>query len=302
MDTNKIITLLPEMAVLVVVIEEGSFSKAAEKLGVAPSSVSRSIARLEEALQQKLIERTTRKLRLSSNGEPVYNLCVDMLNSAKLASDAAFSDQDELAGEIRVAAPRAFSSQVLSPLILDFLQLHPKVSVHMVVEDHYIDPVGNEVDLVIHISDRPVEGLVARVLGRNQLVLCASPDYLATNGTPDTPAALAGHNCIRLGESSSDRKWSFHQGESVETVGVHGSLAVNHTKIRKDAVLRGMGISIFPNFSICKEVEAGRVVPLLQEWQLQGNYQGQILAQYPQSRFIPAQLKALVSHLQSHLS
>lgn len=204
MNTNKLIALLPEMAVFVVVMEEGSFSKAADKLGVAPSSVSRSIAKLEEALQNKLLQRTTRQMRLTSRGEEIHSLCIDMLKSARLVTDAAFSSQGEISGEIRVAAPRALANQVLSPIVLDFLQNYPKVSVHFIVEDHFIDPVGHEVDLVIHITKKPIEGLVSKILGTNRLVLCASADYLKRMGTPQDPSELSLHQCIRLGESSSD--------------------------------------------------------------------------------------------------
>ncbi|MEX3070507.1 LysR family transcriptional regulator [Vibrio alginolyticus] len=302
MDTNKLITLLPEMAVFVVVIEEGSFTKAAERLGVAPSSVSRSIAKLEGALSQKLLERTTRNMRLSIAGEEIHGLCVDMLKSARLATDAAFSSQNEVAGEVRIAAPRAFANQVLSPLILDFLQEYPKVSVHFVVEDHFIDPVGHEVDLVIHLTNKPVEGLVSKVLGTNRLCICATSDYLETFGYPNHPGEMSAHQCIRLGESPSDRKWTFKQKGDVHSVNIDGRLAVNHTEIRKDAVLRGMGISIFPEFTIVDLIKSGAVVELLPDWEVEGSYQGKIVAQYPQSRFIPRQLKVLVDYLHSRLS
>ncbi len=301
-DTNKLITLLPEMAVFVVVIEEGSFSKAAERLGVAPSSVSRSIAKLEDALSQKLLERTTRNMRLSIAGEEIHGLCVDMLKSARLATDAAFSSQNEVAGEVRLAAPRAFANQVLSPLILDFLQEYPKVSVHFVVEDHFIDPVGHEVDLVIHITDKPVESLVSKMLGTNRLRICATSDYLETFGYPNHPRELSAHQCIRLGESPSDRKWVFKKKGDVHSVNIDGRFAVNHTEIRKDAVLRGMGISIFPEFTIVDLIKSGAVVELLPDWEVEGSYRGKIVAQYPQSRFIPRQLKVLVDYLHSRLS
>ncbi|CAM2846478.1 LysR family transcriptional regulator [Vibrio mytili] len=302
MDTNKLIALLPEMAVFVVVIEEGSFSKAAERLGVAPSSVSRSISKLETGLCQKLLERTTRNMRLTSAGEEIHGLCVDMLKSARLASDAAFSSQNEIAGEVRIAAPRAYANQVLSPLILDFLDAYPKVSVHMIVEDHFIDPIGHEVDMVIHITDRPVEGLVAKVLGINKLSVCASRAYLKKYGYPSSPADLSTHQCIRLGETSLDRKWSFGKRGQIHHVNIDGRFAVNHTEIRKQAVLRGGGISIFPEFSVAELIASGDFVELFSDWEVQGNYTGHIVAQYPQSRFIPSQLKVLVDYLQNKLT
>ncbi|WED29705.1 LysR family transcriptional regulator [Vibrio sp. DW001] len=301
MDMNKLMVLLPEMAIFVVVIEEGSFSRAAIKLGVAPSSVSRSVARLENALQQKLIERTTRSLRLSTIGEEVFCLCIDMLNSAKSAVNAAYSESDTISGLVRVSAPKALARQVLSPIILDFLQTHPNVSIQIQSEDHFIDPIGNEVDVVIHITDKPVEGLVAKLLGNSRLVLCASPAYIDTHGVPHSPSDLVTHNCIRLGESAADRKWSFNLERNIETVNIDGNFAANHTEIRKDAVLRGLGISVFPEFTINELIQSGEVVEVLPDWTLNGRYQGQIVAQYLQSKYVPAQLKLFVEYLHEQM-
>ncbi|MGO1190507.1 LysR family transcriptional regulator, partial [Vibrio casei] len=125
MDTNRIMHLMPEMATFVTIIEEGSFSKAAIKLGVMPSSVSRSISKLETQLQQKLIERTTRQLRLTSVGEDVFQLCLDMLNSAKQAVNAAQSNQNNVSGDLSIAAPKALSRQILMPIILAFIKQYP---------------------------------------------------------------------------------------------------------------------------------------------------------------------------------
>jgi len=300
-DMNKLLVLLPEMATFVVVIEQGSFSRAAIKLGVAPSSVSRSVARLENALQQKLIERTTRSLRLSTIGEEVFCLCIDMVNSAKSAVNAAYSESDTISGLVRVSAPKALARKVLSPIILDFLQVYPNVSIQIQSEDHFIDPIGNEVDVVIHITDKPVEGLVAKLLGNSRLVLCVSPAYIDTQGAPHSPSDLVTHNCIRLGESAADRKWSFNRGHNIETVNIDGNFAANHTEIRKDAVLRGLGISVFPEFTINELIQSGAVVEVLPDWTLNGRYQGQIVAQYLQSKYVPAQLKLFVDYLHEQM-
>ncbi len=297
MDTNKLMTLMPEMAVFVTVIEEGSFARTATRLGVAPSSVSRSISRLENALENKLIARTTRKLNLTPIGEEVFELCRDMLQSAKQAVDAAQTVEGEVSGVIRFAAPKALSRQVLMPLVLDFVDTYPKVSVHFKVLDHYIDPVSDEVDVVIHITNHPVEGLVAKKLGESRLVVCASPGYLHKNGTPVDPVELSNHNCICLGENPADRKWTFTQDTEEKTVAISGSLTVNHSEIRRDAVLRGMGISIFPEFAIKDYLASGRVIEVLHDWYLNERYQGEIIAQYPYSKFVPNQIKVFLAFL-----
>ncbi|EJN6828726.1 LysR family transcriptional regulator [Vibrio cidicii] len=301
MDTNRLIPLLSELAVFTCVVEAGGFSAAAQKLGVAPSSISRSVTRLENALQEKLLERTTRQMRLTASGQQVYLLSSDMMSAAKLAVSAAHSEKEQVSGMLRVAAPKALSRQVLAPLLLDFIEDYPQVLLQLKVADHYIDPIGDEVDVIIQITDKPTEGLVARSLGRCRLVLCASETYLSHQGTPNHPDDLAAHNCLCLGENPRDRVWDFTLGSRKISVNVKGSFAVNHSEIRREAVLRGFGISVFPEFAIRPYIESGALTELLSDWHLGGNYQGQILAQYAQSKYIPNQIKALVDYLQQRM-
>ena len=302
MDTNKLIPLLSEMAIFVNVVESGSFSRTAQKLGVSPSSVSRSVTRLENALQEKLLERTTRKMRLSSTGQEVYALCSDMMNSAKLAVSAAQVDKSEVSGALRVAAPKALSRQVLMPMVLDFIELYPHVALQLKVADHYIDPIGDEVDVIIHITDKPTEGLIAKPLANCRLVMCASPEYLEQHGTPIHPEDIASHNCLCLGENPRDRVWDFTNNLKKVSINVKGSFTVNHSEIRREAVIRHTGISVFPEFAIQSYIESGQVIEILPDWHVGGNYQGNIVAQYAQSKFIPGQIKTFVEYLQQRFS
>lgn len=302
MDTNKLIPLLAEMAVFVTVVEEGSFANAAVKLGVAPSSVSRSLRRLETALKEQLLERTTRQMRLTATGQEVFHLCQTMLGQAKLAVSAAHANKEAIAGPLRVAVPKALAKQVLMSPILTFAKQYPNVNLTLKVEDRYLDPIHDDVDVVIHITPNPVEGLVAVTLAPCQLVLCASPVYLAKHGTPAHPNDLRHHQCLCLGESPKDRIWRMTQGTQTVAAPVSGHLAVNHSEIRRQAVLEGLGISLFPEFVVRNECQQGVLQPILSEWQLAGSYQGQIVAQYPQSPFIPSQVKAFVAHLKSALT
>lgn len=301
MDTNRLIPLLSEMAVFASVVEAGGFSAAAQKLGVAPSSISRSVTRLENALQEKLLERTTRQMRLTASGQQVYLLCSDMMSAAKLAVSAAQSEKDQVSGMLRIAAPKALSRQVLTPVLLNFIEDYPKVSLQLKVADHYIDPIGDEVDVIIHITEQPVQGLVARSLGQCRLLLCASPEYLQRHGTVTAPQELSERNCLCLGENPRDRVWDSYQAEQKVSVNVRGSLTVNHSEIRREAVLRGFGISLFPEFVVREDLASGQLVPVLADWQLSGRYQGTIWAQYAQSKYIPNQIKALVDYLQQRM-
>lgn len=302
MDTNKLIPLLSEMAIFVNVVDSGSFSTTARKLGVSPSSVSRSITRLEHALEEKLLERTTRQMRLSATGQEVYSLCNDMLNSAKMAVSAAQADKSEISGILRVAAPKALSRQVLMPMVLDFIDAYPDVTLQLKVTDQYIDPISDEVDVIIHITDKPYQGLIAKLLADCRLVLCASPSYLKQNGHATHPNDLSQYNCLCLGETPKDRTWDFTSSDKKLSINVKGSFAVNHSEIRREAVLRGVGISLFPEFVVKNELDSGELIALLSDWHIGGNYQGQIMAQYAQSKFIPRQIKTFVAYLQQRFN
>lgn len=302
MNINKLIPLLSEMAIFAKVVDCGSFSKAATTLGVAPSSVSRSVTRLEDALQEKLLERNTRQMRLSSSGQKVYDLCSDMLTAANMAVNAAHSAKTEISGSLCIAAPKALSRQVLMPMVLDFVEAHPAVAVHFKVDDRYIDPVADGTDIVIQITNNPIEGLISKKLGHCRLILCASPAYLNQHSIPSHPDDIIEHNCLRMGEFPRDSVWEFTNQDDKIAVNVQSTFAVNHSEIRREAVLRGIGISIFPEFVIAPYLKSKEVVEVLPDWQVGGNYQGNIVAQYTQSKYIPNQITAFVEYVREQFS
>lgn len=297
MNINKLIPLLSEMAIFAKVADCGSFSKAASLLGVAPSSVSRSITRLEDALQEKLLERNTRQMRLSTSGQEVYKLCSEMLVTANMAVSAAHAAKNEISGSLCIAAPKALSRQVLMPMVLDFAQEHPEVALHFKVDDRYLDPVADDTDIVIKITDTPIEGLISKQLGKCRLVMCASSEYLDKNSTPLHPNDVALHNCLRMGESPRDNNWEFTRNQEKVTLNVQSNFAVNHSEIRREAVLRGMGISIFPEFAIAQHLKSEEVIEVLPDWTVSGNYQGDIIAQYTRSKYIPSQITAFTRYI-----
>ncbi|WP_428241262.1 LysR family transcriptional regulator [Gynuella sp.] len=302
MNTNQLINLLPDMAILVTVVEAGSFSAASTRLNLSPSAVSRSVSKLEAALQVRLLERTTRRLNLSTAGREVFQQCQSMLASARVAASAAQAKNGEVVGLLRVAAPKAFARRVLTPLVLEFIRRHPKVSVHFKVVDHFIDPISDEVDVIFSITDAPVPGLVARPLINSRLLLCASPEYLARNGTPTTPQQLKTHQCIRIGEEADDLTWEFFQGDQKVAVIVDGPIAVNHSEIRRESALQGLGIAVFPEFTVTDYLLAGTLIRVLPDWQLGGRYQGVVMMQYARSKYVPNQQRVFVDFVQQHFA
>jgi len=301
-NTNKIIPLLADMAIFVTVVEQGNFSKAAKKLGVTPSAVSRQISRLEDALGIKLLQRTTRQLALTESGEITFTYCKQMVEAAEEAVSASTSATSTVSGLIRVAAPKSLANQVLRPIFVEFMKHYPDIQLHLKVTDLVLDPIHDAIDFLIHINDRPIESLVKIKLGKVGQVLCASPDYLQINPTPLHPDDLKKHACICLGENATDNRWQFINNNQQATVQVSGSYLVNHSEMRRDAIEQGFGIGSLPDYIAKQAIESGRLITLLPDWQLQGNYHGDICLQFVQTKYMPNKNRVFIDFIKQKLS
>jgi DNA-binding transcriptional LysR family regulator len=301
MSTNQAQHLLNEMAVFVRVVETGSFSEAARQMAVTPSAASRAVARLEKALGQRLLQRSTRKLRLGEGGQEVFEHCREMLDAAQAALEAAGQGGEEPRGQLRISVPKAIGHALVHPHMPDFLARYPQVDVLLRLEDRYMDLYDEQIDLAIRITDQPPPGLMGRRLLRIDHLLCATPEYLARHGAPAQPQDLKTHNCIYLGEEPGDSRWKFRRGEQTATVQVRGRYAANHTGVRLDAVLRHLGIGSLPRFTAQEALAQGRIVPVLADWTFVTNYSGDAWALYPRTRHVAPKLKALLDFLGERL-
>ncbi len=299
MATNKINAVLTDMAVFVRVVESGSFSLAARTLGMTPSAVSRQVARLERTLSSKLLERNTRNLRLTEFGALAFDRSQSMLASANEILELAEITSLTPTGVLRVSAPKAFGKQVIHPLVPSFLERYPEVDIHLVVSEGRQDPILDRLDLIVTITDNPIEGLVARRLKKVKQVLCASPHYLSQHGDPRAPAELANHQC--LGESPGEATWHFLKDKQDETVRVRGRYGVNHTEVRLDCAINGMGIACLPDFTASDSLARGDVVQVLPEWSFLCDYQGWAYVQFAASKYLPPKTRAFIDHLIAEL-
>jgi len=297
MSTNLSYALLAEMAVFVQVVESGSFSAAARKLGTSPSAVSRSVAKLEQALALQLLHRTTRKLRLSESGEEAFAHCRTRLAAADAVMAIGGRGAVEPEGLVSVSVPKAVGRFVLHPHMPEFLRRYPKVDVRLRLEDRYMDLIDDRVDLALRITDRPSPGLIGRQLMRIDHLLCATPHYLAQHGTPQHPHDLAAHSCIYLGETPSDAQWKFRRSGKTVTVNVRGRYAANHTGVRLDAVKRHIGIGSLPYFTARQALDAGEIVQVLPEWDFLSSYHGGLWLLYAPNQYLPPKLRVVIDYL-----
>ncbi|HEY0294390.1 MAG TPA: LysR family transcriptional regulator [Bordetella sp.] len=302
MHPDTLSALLPDLATFARVVDAGNFSEAARQLGSTPSTISRQIKRLETALGTRLLERSTRSVRVTESGEQVYRRCRDMLEAATSAIDAASRLAAQTRGLVRFSAPISYAHYVIHPLMPAFLRAHEAVDVQLIFTDRELDPLQDDVDLVIRLTRHPPPGLAARPLGEVRWILCASPGYLQARGAPRQPADLAAHDCIYLGETPQDRHWTLHRGNTVQTVDVRGRYQANHADARLDAALRHLGIASLPEFLAAEALRSGALARVLPDWDFEpAAYTGPVWLLYPPNRFLPPKVRALIDHLAAHL-
>lgn len=303
MSINQYLTLAPQVMVFVRVVQAGSFSAAAEKMGTTPSSVSRQVASLEKTLQLTLLERTTRRQRLTPAGAEVYEYGMQMLNASQSVTEISERYTAIPQGRVRIAAPREFGFKMLAPHIATFLRAYPQVDVQLCLTDHVVDLIDDEFDLIVRITDTPPEGLAARPLMRVGHVLCASQSYLQQRGEPQHPFDLAHHDCLYLGEHPGDNNWSMKHRETGEVVevSVHGRYAVNNCQARLEGMCHDLGIGCLPYITAYQALANESVVEVLPEWEYTTSYYGMAWILYYPNRYLPSRCRVLIDYLAAQL-
>lgn len=301
MKNTKLIALLPDLASFILIVDEGSFTAAAKQLNVTPSALSKLVTRLESSLSVKLFERTTRKLIITRAGQQVYDQAMVMLNAAKQAVELSTSAHEEMSGALTVAAPEAFLNSVLQPHVVPFLRKYPDIQLKLRVADGEIDLIRDGIDVAFKLTDKPDENLVLKEVSKTNLVLCASPDYIAQRSMPEHPTELEQHDCLYLAENDRDHIWDFFKDDEYHSVSVSGRYAVNHSQMRLTGVKNALGIGIFHDFVIADAIAQKQVVPVLSDWTIKSNYHGAIAMQYPQTKYMPARLRGFIDYITEQL-
>jgi DNA-binding transcriptional LysR family regulator len=285
---------LAGMGVFARVVEARSFSAAARALGLSKSAVSKEIARLEDHLGVRLLNRTTRRLALTEAGALFYERCARVLREAAEAERAVQDLGTEPRGLLRLNAPMSFGHLHLAPAVADFLARHPAVRIEMTLEDRVIDVVGEGFDIVVRIADLPPSSLVARRIAINRRVVCAAPAYLAVHGTPELPQDLARHNCLNYTYLASGDVWRFRGTGGPVAVRVSGSFSANNGDVLRQAAVAGLGIILMPTFLIGPELQSGALLPILNDYRESDT---SIYALYPPTRHVSPKVRAFIDFL-----
>jgi DNA-binding transcriptional LysR family regulator len=283
-----------EMQMFVRIVEAGSISKAADQLGVAKSGVSRRLADLEGRLGVKLINRTTRRSSLTEAGNAYYRGAVSLLSDVAELDASVAESESRLEGLLRVAVPLSFGLAHLAPAIRDFLAANPAVDVHMDFSDRRVDLVEQGIELGIRIADLEDSSLQARRICPICMVLCASPGYLAENGTPVLPEDLSAHRLLHYdGGSGQPLRLAGADGRA-RVVRGRPRITANNGDFLRDMAVGGFGICRIPTFIAWEELRAGRLVTVLDD-----HPQPRLAAWavYPRNRYLSRRARALIDFL-----
>jgi DNA-binding transcriptional LysR family regulator len=277
------------------VVESGSFSRAAERLGLSTTAVSRQVADLEAHLQTRLLNRTTRRLSLTESGQAFYGRAVQLLQDLQEAEQEASKAAITPRGTIRLTTSLNFGTRQVAPAMAGFLARHPEVKFDVQLSDRLVDLVEEGFDLAIRIGGGGAENLVARRLCETRLVVCASPDYLARHGTPATPQDLARHNCFTYEYASPRSQWRFRGPDGAEhSVRVAGTVHSNSGDLNASLAAGGVGIAFEPDFIVDDDLRAGRLAALLTDY---APPPSPIYAVYPTRKHLSAKVRLFVDYL-----
>ncbi len=286
---------LAAMQVFAQVVELGSFSKAAERLNLSTTATSRQVAELEAHLQTRLLNRTTRRVSLTESGRAYYERCIQLLGDLEEAEQEAARAAVVPRGTIKLTTSAAFGTRHVAPVIASFLAENPEVRFDVSLSERIVDLVEEGFDLGIRIGSPGSENLVARKLGETRIVPCASPTYLAAHGAPGVPEQLEQHNCFTYEYVTPRNLWRFRDPQGAErSVRVQGSLHSNNGDFVVEVAARGSGIVFEPAFIVGPEVRAGRLVPLLQDFEPAPM---PIYAVYPSRKHLSAKVRVFVDYL-----
>ncbi len=277
------------------VVETGSFARAAERLDVSVSSVSRQVADLEAHLDARLLNRTTRRLSLTETGRAFHERCVQLLADLAEAEESAGAGAVVPRGTLRLSCAVAFGTLYVAPAVGAFMARYPDMRFDVELSDRLVDLVEEGFDAAVRIGPIRGQNLVGRKVGTTQLVCCASPSYLARHGEPKTPADLAGHACLLYAYAAQRDTWTFgtRTGEELK-VRVAGPVHSNSGDFSGALAVEGIGIAYEPDFIVGEDVRAGRLVPILRTY---APPQSAIHVVYASRRHLSAKVRAFAEFL-----
>jgi DNA-binding transcriptional LysR family regulator len=279
---------IDSLALFVRVARLRNIRAAGRELNISPATASARIGKLERTLGVRLLQRTTRSVSLTEDGETFLPHAEQVLDSVAEARASVSSEVASPSGTIRVTAPASFGRMHIMPALPDFFECYPDLTLDLHLSDYVDDLVEGGFDVAIRDMRLPSSTLVSRKLAPDKRIICVSPDYLDRYGAPNSPYELASHRCVIL---RGFEKWNFIEGDELRSIGVTGQLIVDNGEAMRDACVAGMGIAINSTWSVCDRLRKGSLVRVLQDYPI---VEASISAVYPVGRLVSPKTRVFI--------
>lgn len=290
--------LLNEMEIFYYVVELKSFSKAANRLNVSKSYISKKLTRLEQMLKVRLLSRTTRKLILTEAGESFYHYCASIVREGNEAYSMMSELQGKPSGTLKISVPPALGLNLLAPMLPEFLAVNPNVSLHIELENRLVDLVKEGYDLALRSAKLESSNLIAQGIFSVKSIICATDEYLRKYGIPQSPSDLEKHNCATYSYSKDAGHINLIKNNHENSIYIQGNFISNHLDLIKQMVLSGLCIAVLPEFMIRDELRDGKLKQCLSAYHLQ---ETRLYAVYPEGKFMLPKLKCFLDMLKNYL-
>ena len=289
-----------EIELFVQVAETGSLSRAAEALELSNAAASRHLSALEERLGARLVERNTRRLYLTDTGQEFFSRAKGILADLKDAESAVNATALNPTGMLRITASLSFSLHHVAPLLREYTQRYPNVTVHVEAANRYLDIIDNNIDVAIRTREiEPDSNITIRRLAETRRVLAASPRYFSQHGFPKTLNDLHKHKLLIYTYANNPNELRFTRDGKTTTVTVKGLLESNDGQILRTAALDGLGILVQPSYIVYNDIVAGRLVPVLDDWDLP---RLTINLAYPSRKHLSAKVRTFIDFVVEHFA
>ncbi|WP_313025664.1 LysR family transcriptional regulator [Pseudomonas lopnurensis] len=285
------------VAVFVNAASAGNLSSAARRLGIAPMAATRRLASLEESLGVRLMQRTTRSVSLTAEGEAFLPFASTIIEAVEAGRAVVSPTENGATGLLRVTACNSIGHAVIMPLLSRLLDENPSLRIDLLLTDTFVDIVSTGVDVAVRIGDLKDSSLIASPLGANKRILCASPGYLVRRGVPKTLHDLSEHECVA---TTGTLHWLFNVGGSEQAVRITGRVSTNSVDGVHNACVAGAGLAILSTWHVDADIEAGRLVPITLEDAAPKELG--IWAVYPTRRQILPKVRVFVDAVRERLS
>lgn len=292
--SNKLL----EMTIFVAVVDSNSFVEAADKLNMSKQAISRYIQTLEDRLQVRLLQRTTRKMIVTNEGQTFYWQAKAIINATIEAENTLSLDQASPQGMLRVNVPVSFGILHLAPLWQKFLDKYPQIELDITLSDRIVNLLEEGYDLAVRIGNLENSSLISRKLTTTRMIIAASPTYIDQYGMPMHPNDLKQHKIIMYSHWAKKEQWSFNKDNTFHSVNLKASVYCNNGDTCRQIMLQGGGISTQPDFIIGQDIQQGKLVEVLPNYKIE-NFN--IYAVYPSRKLLPLRTRCLIDFLVNEL-